>query len=337
MDARKINSAAERPANAAQPKTNTNVADCLKISLPWSAHKWGMATAMTIRSVNSEQRRSTTTIRVARPIGDALLVHFPRAHRIQAHNRGKSQIDELSDPGVDEGFRKRQLFPERGSYVAPALNGGKPNWEAKAHGQQKKRPIDVTERLRHGGKIDTQQDDDQDRNGDDRFQPKSMPPTETSCDWLMLGNEPVACRGALPCCFVIILFDIDFPNVEVSTEDIPSRINRRQHRMILIVVSMLTVAADQLQIRDAFKVTPYDAEIFFESMVVDRIGLRHANDDAVENVALVDKAERHAFTRRQLHQRAVVGVPQFVPLLHEIFETEGGVRVDPAPSRDSNS
>ena len=44
------------------------MAECLKISLPWRVAKWGIPSAMMIRSVKREHSRSTITIRVARPI-----------------------------------------------------------------------------------------------------------------------------------------------------------------------------------------------------------------------------------------------------------------------------
>ena len=124
---------------------------------------------------------------------------------------------------------------------------------------------------------------------------------------------------------MIIVLEVDVPHVEIGTKDIARGVNRRQHRMILIVVAVLAVAADQLQIRYASQVVSNASKILFEVLVVDRIGLRHSNNDAVENILLADKAELHAFASGQVYQGLIVGVPQLIPRLHEIFESERGV------------
>ena len=68
--------------------------------------------------------------------------------------------------------------------------------------------------------------------------------------------------------------------------------------MILIVVAVLAVAAHQLQIRDVAQVVFNATKVLFDFTVVDRIGLRLPNDDAIENISRTDEAESYAFASR---------------------------------------
>ena len=150
----------------------------------------------------------------------------------------------------------------------------------------------------------------------------------------MLGNEALAnSLGPIPRLFVIVVLEVDVPHVEIGTKDIAHGVNRRQHRMILIVVAVLAVAAYQLQIRYVSQVVSNAAKVFFEVFVVDRIGLRHSNNDAVENILRADKAELHAFASGQVYEGLIVGVPQLIPACTKYSRPET-CGMDPAPWRD---
>ena len=95
--------------------------------------------------------------------------------------------------------------------------------------------------------IHPQQHDREYGAGGDRLCPERHTKSSAHVIGLVLGNEPLTSSlGSVPCPFVIFSFEVDVPHVEIRTKDIPCGVNRRQHRMILIVVAMLTVATYEL-------------------------------------------------------------------------------------------
>src|SRR3954465_4685465 len=56
----------------------------------------------------------------------------------------------------------------------------------------------------------------------------------------------VAAAGLL----MVFLLDVDLPEVEPLAEDVARRQDSRQHRVILVVVFVHAVAADELQVAD---------------------------------------------------------------------------------------
>src|SRR2546426_293281 len=90
---------------------------------------------------------------------------------------------------------------------------------------------------------------------------------------------------------VILKVCVHLPDVVGGTLHVPHRHHGRQHRVVLIVVLVHPVPADQMQVRDGIDVRAYASEAFAVRSVVDRVRLWHAHDGAVDYASRIGETQ----------------------------------------------
>jgi len=96
--------------------------------------------------------------------------------------------------------------------------------------------------------------------------------------------------------------------------------------MILIIVFMHPIAADQMQARIALlEVEPDRRDVVTVVLVIDRIGLGLAHHAAVDDIRLRDQADLGDLALRQRDQLRIRRGPQAVALEAEIFEPKAAL------------
>src|ERR1700722_6892276 len=92
--------------------------------------------------------------------------------------------------------------------------------------------------------------------------------------------------------FVIFSVLVYLPNVEetLARQDIPRRQHRGHHGVILIVVFMHSVAADQMQAREALlEVAPDHRDVLAIDVIIYRIGLGLTHHATVDHIGRGDE------------------------------------------------
>ena len=103
--------------------------------------------------------------------------------------------------------------------------------------------------------------------------------------------------------------------------------HRREHRVILVVVLVHAVAADDLKVREAVQIRPRRRRsALCVAFVVDRIGLRHPDHRAVDDDLGASPGRSRPAPR--VAERDQIGVghrPQAVALEAEVLQPEAGL------------
>src|SRR5665213_2153752 len=124
--------------------------------------------------------------------------------------------------------------------------------------------------------------------------------------------------------FVILLFSIDAPQralVYVPGRDAVDHSHRRQHGVVLVVVLMHTIAADQKQVFEAVRPSPQLVEPVIRAKV-GRISLWYSHYVSVENVGRLQYSNLLQLRCRKLLQLFIRHRPQRIGFVAEIFEAD---------------
>ena len=120
---------------------------------------------------------------------------------------------------------------------------------------------------------------------------------------------------------------VDLPGVAelAAGEDVPGHEHRGHHRVVLVVVFVHAVAADEVEAREAAGDRRADRlHLGVVAVVVDRIRLRLADDMPVDDIATAHEAELLELARGQGNELVIARGPQPVPLETEVFEAVAG-------------
>lgn len=96
------------------------------------------------------------------------------------------------------------------------------------------------------------------------------------------------------------------------------------HGVVLVVVFVHAVAADDLKVGEVFEGGFDDVDVVLVTRRVDGIGFFHADDGAVVDFIGADEAELLKFIFAEGDELFVGGVPKFVVFEAKIFEAEAG-------------
>ena len=93
---------------------------------------------------------------------------------------------------------------------------------------------------------------------------------------------------------MVLLLDVDPPNVVVGSGDVSGRIDRRDHGVVLIVVAVLAIATDELQVGQPLEIRTDHVQALLVVSIVDGVGLWHPDDNTVDHVLGADQSQRCA-------------------------------------------
>ena len=79
--------------------------------------------------------------------------------------------------------------------------------------------------------------------------------------------------------------------------------------MILVVITMLAIATNQVEIRNLVYVLTNAIDIFFITMVIDGISLWHAYDHTVDDLVGVNQTQPGSFLFAKFNELFVAGGP----------------------------
>ena len=106
--------------------------------------------------------------------------------------------------------------------------------------------------------------------------------------------------------FVVLGVGVDLPGVEpAQAQDVPRGQQRGHHRVILVVVLVHAVAAGQLEVGQVGQPAADHGQVGLVLVVVDRVGLGHADDAAVDHLGGGDQADRVDLAPAELEQIGV--------------------------------
>jgi len=108
----------------------------------------------------------------------------------------------------------------------------------------------------------------------------------------------------------------------IATGDVSCGEDTGQHGVILVVVSMLAVAADELQVRKVGKIRADPLQRTSILVVVHRIGLGRTDHGVIDDLVTVDQPQGLEFSNPEVAQLLIGEGPEIVPLLHEVLEPE---------------
>src|SRR5580704_7919052 len=115
------------------------------------------------------------------------------------------------------------------------------------------------------------------------------------------------------------IFGIDAPNIRLPSAAIQYRADsavRRQHGVVLIVVAVHAVSTDGIEIREPVQICTDRIELAV-STEVSRVGLRDANQSAVDDIAAIDEADFLQFRGCKFDEPAVFHGPKVISLAAE--------------------
>ena len=127
-----------------------------------------------------------------------------------------------------------------------------------------------------------------------------------------------------PLFLVIVHLGVDFPEVglvRLAGDDVVHRHHGGQHGVVLVIVAVHAVAADQEQVVVAVHILANLGEPVVGAEVRG-IGLLHPQDRGVEHFGGVDDADLAEFLGRQRDHALVGEVPDFVRLVAEILQAQ---------------
>src|SRR4051794_3035450 len=124
---------------------------------------------------------------------------------------------------------------------------------------------------------------------------------------------------------VIFLLDVHRPEVVALSQDVLHREHCGQHRMVLVVVAVHAVAADDLQVREIVEPLADDAKSVAIMLVIDRIGLGLADHGAIDDFGIADEVQRAQLPLRLSKELLVALGPELVTLIAEIFHADARV------------
>src|SRR4051794_1502647 len=124
---------------------------------------------------------------------------------------------------------------------------------------------------------------------------------------------------------MIFLFDIHRPQVVTFPEDVLHRKHGGEHRMVLVVVAVHAVAADDLKVREVVEPLADGAQGIAIMLVIDRIGFGLSNDGAVNDLGIADEIQRAQLPLRLREEILVALGPEVVALVAEIFHADARV------------
>src|SRR4030095_15948827 len=140
-----------------------------------------------------------------------------------------------------------------------------------------------------------------------------------------LGRE--SCLADL---LVVLRFSVDAPQVVALAEHgVADGEHAGEHRVILVVVAMQSVAPNRLKILEPVEELADHSEVLAVPGVVDRVGLGDPDHASVLDVLVAGESDAVHLTFAQLDQLGVGGAPYLVALRAEVLEPEtglGGVR-----------
>ena len=123
--------------------------------------------------------------------------------------------------------------------------------------------------------------------------------------------------------FVVFLVDVDIPEVvRLSQSQVASGVKPGEHGMILVIVTVQSVAADGLNVIHSGDEILNGREAIPVVGVVDRIRLRHPEDATVLNDFRLDQADMLELAFAEFDQFGVAGAPEPVSLVAEVFEAK---------------
>ena len=127
---------------------------------------------------------------------------------------------------------------------------------------------------------------------------------------------------------MVLLFDVHGPDVVVRAEEVLDRQHRGVHGVVLVVVLVHAVAADEVQaasmlvevLDDVLDVAPVLG-------VVVRVRLGHAHHEASLDLVRLHEPELLELLGRERDEVIVRGRPELVALEHEVLQSEAGLVV----------
>ena len=99
---------------------------------------------------------------------------------------------------------------------------------------------------------------------------------------------------------MVFVVNVDVPQlllIDRVFQNCLYRITRGQHRMVLVVIPVHTVAADQEQIRDRIHIVADDRKLAI-GPVIARVGLGDAQDYAIQQIRMSGQAQRFQLANR---------------------------------------
>src|SRR5215813_10912621 len=125
---------------------------------------------------------------------------------------------------------------------------------------------------------------------------------------------------------MIFLLCIDRPDIVPLANQVSYRVYGSEHRMVLIVVAMQTVATDGLEIREVAEIEANRVNGLPIVMIVDWIGLAGGQHRAIFDLGGLNQTDAGAFFDSSLNQALGRPTPLLALVRKEILKPEGSAR-----------
>ncbi len=124
--------------------------------------------------------------------------------------------------------------------------------------------------------------------------------------------------------FVVGALGVDLPGIGRFAHDAMDGGEASEHGVVLVVVPMLTVAADGLEVGELREPVAQDVEVASVLGIVDRVGLGLADDDTPGDVSSLGEAELFDLPGREVDELVVGQGPGAVTAVAEVLHADGG-------------